>query len=33
MGDTAVPENYVPILIFIGVGIALGTLTLLLGWF
>ena len=33
MGDTAVPDNYVPILIFIGVGIALGTLTLLLGKF
>ncbi len=33
MGDTAVPENYIPILIFIGVGIALGTLVLLLGKF
>ena len=33
MGDSAVPGNYIPILIFIGVGIALGTLTLLLGKF
>jgi len=33
MGNAPVPENYVPILIFIGVGIALGTLTLLIGWF
>ena len=33
MGDAAVPGNYIPILIFIGVGIALGTLTLLLGKF
>ncbi len=33
MGNAAVPENYLPILIFIGVGVALGTLTLLVGGF
>lgn len=31
MGNATVPENYIPILVFIGVGIALGTLILLLG--
>jgi NADH-quinone oxidoreductase subunit A len=33
MANAPAPENYIPILIFIGVGIALGTLTLLLGTF
>jgi NADH-quinone oxidoreductase subunit A len=33
MGNTAVPANYVPILIFIGIAIALGTISLLIGWF
>ncbi|NJL15827.1 MAG: NAD(P)H-quinone oxidoreductase subunit 3 [Nitrospira sp.] len=31
METVTAPESYIPILIFIGVGIALGTLTLLLG--
>lgn len=33
MGNTAVPANYVPILLFIGIAIALGTVSLLVGWF
>ncbi|MGE0470639.1 MAG: NADH-quinone oxidoreductase subunit A [Candidatus Nitrospira kreftii] len=33
MGSPTAPESYVPILIFIGVAIALGTVTLLLGSF
>lgn len=33
MGNTPVPENYLPILLFIAVGIVLGTLTLFLGRF
>jgi NADH-quinone oxidoreductase subunit A len=33
MGNTAVPANYVPILIFIGIAIAFGTVALLIGWF
>jgi NADH-quinone oxidoreductase subunit A len=33
MGNTAVPANYVPILIFIGIAIAFGTVSLLIGWF
>ncbi len=32
MGNAAVPANYVPILIFIGVAIAFGTVSLLIGW-
>jgi NADH-quinone oxidoreductase subunit A len=31
MGNTGVPENYIPILLFIGVSIAFGALALLLG--
>lgn len=31
MGNTNAPESYIPILIFIGVGVALGTVSLLLG--
>jgi len=33
MSDEAVPLNYIPILIFIGVAIAVGTITLFLGGF
>ncbi|MBH0193405.1 MAG: NAD(P)H-quinone oxidoreductase subunit 3 [Nitrospira sp.] len=33
MGSGAVPENYIPILIFIGAAIAVGTVTLFLGRF
>ena len=33
MGNTAVPANYIPILIFIGAAIAFGTVALLIGWF
>ncbi|HSF68647.1 MAG TPA: NADH-quinone oxidoreductase subunit A [Nitrospiraceae bacterium] len=31
MGNTAIPENYIPILLFIGVGIAFGIFALLAG--
>jgi len=31
MGNTAIPENYIPILLFIGVGITFGAFALLLG--
>ena len=33
MGDAAVPANYVPVLIFIGVAVAFGSISLLIGWF
>ncbi|MBH0200628.1 MAG: NAD(P)H-quinone oxidoreductase subunit 3 [Nitrospira sp.] len=33
MGSGAVPENYIPILIFIGAAIAVGSVTLFLGRF
>jgi NADH-quinone oxidoreductase subunit A len=33
MGNTAIPENYIPILLFIGIAIAFGAVTLLAGWF
>ena len=33
MGNTAVPESYIPILLFIGIAIAFGAVSLLLGWF
>jgi NADH-quinone oxidoreductase subunit A len=33
MGNTAVPENYLPIVLFIGIAIAFGAVSLLLGWF
>lgn len=33
MGNPTAPESYIPILIFIGVGIALGTLILFVGRF
>ena len=33
MGNEAVPENYVPILVFIGIAIAFGAVSLLAGWF
>lgn len=33
MGNTAVPENYIPILLFIGIAIAFGAVSLLAGWF
>ena len=33
MGNAAVPENYVPILVFIGIAIAFGAASLLVGWF
>jgi NADH-quinone oxidoreductase subunit A len=33
MGNTAVPENYIPILLFIGIAIAVGALALLAGMF
>ncbi|HXX76315.1 MAG TPA: NADH-quinone oxidoreductase subunit A [Nitrospiraceae bacterium] len=32
MGSEAVPVNYVPILVFIGIAIAFGAVSLLLGW-
>ncbi len=31
MGNTAVPENYIPILLFIGIAIALGAVALVAG--
>ena len=33
MGNAAVPANYLPILLFIGVAIAFGAVSLLAGWF
>jgi NADH-quinone oxidoreductase subunit A len=33
MGNTAVPENYIPILLFIGIAIVFGAVSLLAGWF
>lgn len=33
MGNSAVPANYLPILLFIGVAIAFGAVSLLAGWF
>lgn len=33
MGNTAVPANYLPILLFIGIAIAFGAVSLLAGWF
>ena len=33
MGSATVPENYIPILLFIGIGMTLGTLVLWLGGF
>jgi NADH-quinone oxidoreductase subunit A len=33
MGNTAVPENYIPILLFIGIAIAVGAVALLAGMF
>ena len=33
MGNEAVPANYVPILVFIGIAIAFGAVSLLAGWF
>jgi NADH-quinone oxidoreductase subunit A len=32
MGTEAVPVNYLPILVFIGIAIAFGAVSLLLGW-
>jgi NADH-quinone oxidoreductase subunit A len=32
MGNQAVPANYVPILVFIGIAIAFGAVTLFAGW-
>ncbi len=32
MGNEAVPANYVPILVFIGITVAFGALSLLAGW-
>jgi NADH-quinone oxidoreductase subunit A len=32
MGNEAVPANYVPILVFIGIAIAFGAVSLLAGW-
>lgn len=32
MGNEAVPVNYLPILVFIGIAIAFGAVALLLGW-
>lgn len=32
MGNTAVPANYIPILVFIGIAIAFGAVSLLAGW-
>jgi len=33
MGNSAAPENYIPILLFIGIAIAFGAVSLLAGWF
>ena len=33
MGNAAVPANYLPILLFIGIAIAFGAVSLLAGWF
>jgi NADH-quinone oxidoreductase subunit A len=33
MGNTAVPENYIPILLFIGIAIVFGAVSLMAGWF
>jgi len=33
MGNTAIPENYIPILLFIGMAIAFGAVSLSAGWF
>jgi NADH-quinone oxidoreductase subunit A len=33
MGNAAVPVNYVPVLMFIGIAIAFGAVSLLAGWF
>jgi NADH-quinone oxidoreductase subunit A len=33
MGNTTVPENYIPILLFIGIAIIFGAVSLLAGWF
>ena len=33
MGNAAIPTNYVPILMFIGIAIAFGAVSLLAGWF
>ena len=33
MGNTAVPENYIPILLFIGIALALGAVALVVGSF
>jgi len=32
MGNAAVPVNYIPILVFIGIAIAFGAVSLLAGW-
>lgn len=32
MGNAAIPANYVPILVFIGIAIAFGAVSLLAGW-
>ena len=33
MGNTAIPGNYIPILLFIGMAIAFGAVSLSAGWF
>ncbi|MEQ1796236.1 MAG: NADH-quinone oxidoreductase subunit A [Nitrospira sp.] len=33
MGNAAVPANYLPILLFIGIAIAFGAVSLVAGWF
>jgi len=33
VGNTAVPANYIPILVFIGIAFAFGAVSLLAGWF
>jgi NADH-quinone oxidoreductase subunit A len=33
MGNAAVPANYIPVLLFIGIAIAFGAVSLLAGWF
>ena len=33
MNNAAVPENYIPILLFVGIAIAFGAVSLLAGWF
>jgi len=33
MGNVAVPENYIPILLFIGIAIVFSAVSLLAGWF